>query len=996
MTISAAPGTRVDRSPVSPADRLLLADRLTAAVRGDVDFSSAARAVYATDSSNYRQVPLGVVFPRDAADVATVVRLCAAAGAPVLGRGAGTGLAGQTVNVGVVLDFSRYMNKILEIDVERRVARVQPGVVLDDLRAAAQVHGLTFGPDPATHAWCTLGGMIGNNSCGTHALYAGKTVDNVLRLRIVTADGEDVWVGAYDDDDYRRVVGEGGTLARLLGGLRETGRRYAGAVREKFPDIPRRVSGYNLDQILPGAPVHVARLLVGSESTLALTVEAELNLATSPRNRSLVILGFPDIFAAADAVPQLVAFGLLGLEGLDDTLVNQSAARGLNTDGIALLPAGRGWLLAEIGSTDPAMDDPAVTEQRTAEFLAMVPPGVTAARVTDPRGIKAVWEVRASALAATAIPLDGPPNHEGWEDAAVPPERLGEYLRAMTAMWGRYGYTGAWYGHFGQGCVHTRNPFDLHSVAGLADFRRFVQEAADLVAALGGSISGEHGDGQARGELLARMFGPEIIEAFRTVKSLFDPKGILNPGKLVDPYPLDTNLRYGPEYKLAPMAADTMFALKADGGSLQKAAERCVGVGRCRRDDSGVMCPSYRATRDERHSTRGRAKMLVEMFQGETTPDTWRNEDVHESLELCLSCKGCKVDCPTGVDMATYKAEFNYHYYRGKRRPREMYALGLLPWTARLATRMPRLATAALRAPGIGTLMRKAAGVTTSRPAPAFAPQPFRRSATARALNQPDTATVVLWPDTFTNAFDPQLGVDIAAALAAAGETVHVPRQWACCGRTLFDPGMLDRARDALRGVLDILDPFTSRGIPVVVPEPSCLSTFRDELPNLLADDPRADRLAGLARSLSEHLLATGAVPARGAHGDDEVPDRGTVIVHPHCQGRAAVGTAPDELVLRRLGYRPTTLDAGCCGLAGSYGFAAKTAPISKKIARDHWLPKLHEALNRPDRTDSGPDSHATTPTVIAMDGFSCITQLTQLDGLPHRTIASLIATAMR
>lgn len=990
MTITAAPGTRVDRSPITPADRLLLADRLTDAVRGDVDFSSAARAVYATDSSNYRQIPLGVVFPRDAADVAAVVTLCAAAGAPILGRGAGTGLAGQTVNVGVVLDFSRYMNQILDIDVERRIARVQPGVVLDDLRAACEVHGLTFGPDPATHAWCTLGGMIGNNSCGTHALYAGKTVDNVRRLRIVTAEGEDLWVGEYDEADYRDAVAAGGTLARILGGLRETGRRYGNAVREKFPDIPRRVSGYNLDQILPGAPLNLARLLVGSESTLALTVEAELQLATSPRHRNLVILGYPDVFAAADAVPSLVAFGLLGLEGFDDTLVNQSAAKGLNTAGIALLPEGRGWLLAEVGSVDPDMDDRDVAEARTAEFVAGIPDGVVAKRIDDAREVKALWEVRASALAATAVPKEGPHNHEGWEDAAVPPERLGEYLRRMTALWDRYGYSGAWYGHFGQGCVHTRQPFDFHTLDGLATFRAFMEAAADLVTEMGGSLSGEHGDGQGRGELLVRMFGPEVITAFQTVKSLFDPKGILNPGKLVDPYPLDTNLRYGPEYRDNPMALDTMFAFDADGGSLQHAAERCVGVGRCRRDDSGVMCPSYRVTRDEKLSTRGRAKMLTEMFQGETTEATWRNEDVHASLELCLSCKGCKVDCPTGVDMATYKAEFNYHYYKGRIRPREMYALGLLPWASRIATRVPRLASALLNMPLVGTALRKAAGVTTSRPAPAFAPVPFRRSETARALNQPDTATVVLWPDSFTNAFDPQLGYDIAAALAAAGETVHVPREWACCGRTLYDPGMLGLARKALSNVLDILDPFTSRGIPVVVPEPSCLSSFRDELPNLLADDPRAHRLAGLARSLSEHLLATGAVAPRGSRAAADTPDRGAVIVHPHCQGRASVGTASDELVLKRLGYRPTTLDAGCCGLAGSYGFAATTAPVGEQIARDYWLPKLHEALDSAAKTSDG------QPVAVAMDGFSCITQLRQLDGLPHRTVASLIAEAMR
>ncbi|HEY7815157.1 MAG TPA: FAD-linked oxidase C-terminal domain-containing protein, partial [Nakamurella sp.] len=642
--------------------------------------------------------------------------------------------------------------------------------------------------------------MIGNNSCGTHALYAGKTVDNVAKLRIVTATGEDLWVGEYDDAGYAEAVAAGGTLARLLGGLRETGRRYRAAVDAAFPDIPRRVSGYNLDQVLPGRPLHLARLLVGSESTLALTVEAELALSTSPRHRHLVVLGYPDIFVAADAVPSLVAFGLLGLEGMDDTLIGQSRAIGLNTDGIALLPPGRGWLLAEIGD-----DDPEVAERRTVQFLAGLPESVNAKRIDDPVQVKQIWSVRESGLAATALPPGKPPNHEGWEDAAVPPERLGEYLRRITSLWDRYGYYGAWYGHFGQGCVHTRNPFDLHTVSGLATFRAFLTDAADVVAELGGSISGEHGDGQARGELLARMFGPEVIEAFRTVKSLFDPAGILNPGKLVDPYPLDTNLRYGPAYRQARQATDTTFALARDGGSLQLAAERCVGVGRCRRDDTGVMCPSYRATRDERHSTRGRAKMLVEMFTGEVTDRSWRNNDVHDALELCLSCKGCAVDCPTGVDMATYKAEFNSHYYARRLRPRVMYALGLLPWVSRVATRIPRTSSGALEMRGIGPLLRRGAGVTTDRPTPAFARKPFRRTATARHLQQPEIATVVLWPDTFTDAFDPGLGQDVAAVLSAAGETVHIPSQWACCGRTLFDPGMLDLARRSLRHVLEIL-----------------------------------------------------------------------------------------------------------------------------------------------------------------------------------------------
>jgi FAD/FMN-containing dehydrogenase/Fe-S oxidoreductase len=976
--ISAVAGTAVDRSPLDETGRVALGKRLSAQISGQVAFDGATRAVYATDSSNYRQIPLGVVFPRDARDVVTVVRACAAVGAPVLGRGAGTGLAGQTVNVGVVLDFSRHMTAILDIDPERRMARVQPGVVLDDLRGAAEVHGLTFGPDPATHAWCTLGGMIGNNSCGTHGLYAGKTVDNVRRLRIVTASGEDMWVGRYDEDGYAGAVAGGGELARLLGGAREIGRRYAAVVAERFPEIPRRVSGYNLDGVVPGRPTDLARLLVGSESTLALVVEAELDLAPSPAVRHLVVLGYPDIFSAADAVPSLVEFGLLGLEGFDDTLVNQSAAIDLNKAGISLLPEGKGWLLAEIGD-----DDPAVAEQRVAAFLTRLPAGVRAQRITDPVQVRLIWSVRESGLAATARPPGGPPNHEGWEDAAVPPARLGEYLRRITVLWKQFGYSGAWYGHFGQGCVHTRNPFDFSSPGGLADFRSFIEQAADVVAELGGSLSGEHGDGQARGELLERMFGPEVILGFRDVKSLFDPNGILNPGKLVDPYPLDTNLKHGPLHHVSALGPQTIHALPADGGSLAEAAERCVGVGRCRRDDLGVMCPSYRVTRDERHSTRGRAKALQEMFTGEVSPESWRNDDVHDALSLCLSCKGCAVDCPTGVDMATYKSEFHAHYYARRARPRQMYALGLLPWATRLATRVPRLANAVLRAPILGSMVRTAAGVTLTRPAPVFSRTSMRASARrdARGQSTAVTPTVVLWPDTFTDVFDPELGADVLAALQTVGEAVHVPTEWACCGRTLYDPGMLQLARRSLRKVLDILDPFVCQGIPVVVPEPSCLAAFRDELPQLLPDDPRAARLARSSRSLSEHLLTVGLPPdARTQPGRPACAEQ--ILVHPHCHGRATVGVDPDREVLRRLGFDVVVADAGCCGLAGSFGFAHDTAELGRRIGEQQWLPRLRkQAGNR----------------TIAMDGFSCLTQYTQLaHGAPPVTVAALIHRALR
>ncbi|HSW41144.1 MAG TPA: FAD-binding and (Fe-S)-binding domain-containing protein [Patescibacteria group bacterium] len=983
------PGGQVDRSPVSEVGRRELEAALRRAMRGGVSFDGGTRAVYATDSSNYRQVPLGVVFPLDHDDVVAALRVCAEYDAPFLARGAGTSLAGQACNVAVVLDTSRHMTKILAIDPVARTARVQPGVVLDDLRRAADPYGLTFGPDPATHAWCTLGGMIGNNSCGSHALYAGKTVENVERLTVVEYGGASYTVGACDEADYAAAVSGGGRLAEVLTGLRDVGRRHADLVRARFPDIPRRVSGYNLDQLLPENGFHVARALVGTESTCAAVTEAVVRLSVSPRHRRLVVLGYPDVFAAADAVPELLRHPLLALEGFDGTLVDQMRARPLNVEHLALLPDGRGWLLAELGA-----DEPAEADALAEAFVADLPAEVTWRRYDDAERQGRVWLVRESGLGATAITADGTRNHEGWEDAAVAPEHLGTYLRAITALWAEFGYSGAWYGHFGQGCVHTRNDFDFSSVAGLADYRRFVERAADLVVSLGGSLSGEHGDGQSRGELLERMYGPELVDAFRQFKAVFDPRGRMNPGKLIDAYPLDTNLRYGPAYRPESLGR-SQLVFGADGPSLQKAAERCVGVGRCRRDDAGTMCPSYRATRDERHSTRGRARLLVELFQGETTPATWRNEDVREALDLCLSCKGCAVDCPTGVDMASYKAEFMSHYYAGRMRPRGMSALAYLPWIARATSRTTWLPNAVLGAPGVGWAVRRMAGITTARPAPLFARRPFRRDALAAACRDDLAATVVVWPDTFTDAFRPDIADDLVAVLRAVGERIAVPSSWACCGRPLYDAGMLGLARRTLTRLLDVLEPWTSRGIPVVVPEPSCLAAFRVELPALLADDPRAAVLASLARSPSEHLLAAPGLEAilrdpRRAEREDDLPAR--AVVHPHCHGRAIGTPAADRELLGRLGFTAGVLDAGCCGMAGSFGYRSEHEPLSRQIGLEQWLPRVRGALGPGGEETLGPGG----ATALLVDGVSCRMQLDQLSDLRSTTLISFVRRALR
>ena len=952
---------------------------LAGALAGEVRFDNTTRAAYATDSSNYRQVPLGVVFPRDEDDVVAASRLAAEAGAALLGRGAGTSLAGQGCNEAVVLDMSRHMRRVVAIDPDRRQARAQPGVVLDDLRRAAESHGLTFGPDPATHAWCTLGGMIGNNSCGTHSIYAGNTVDNVSSLRVVLAGGERLEVGSYDEATVAAAKASGSRLGALLSSLADLGGRYRGLIEERYPDIPRRVSGYNLDQLVPGRDLHVARSLVGTESTCAFTTEATLDLVTSPPQRCLVAIGYRDVYAAAEAVPALLEHRLLALEGFDRTLIEQMKAHHLNQDGVALLPAGDGWLLAELGGE--SLEEAA---SLAADLVRSLPPDVAWRQETD-RALQArLWAVRESGLGATAIRADGHHNLEGWEDGAVPPERLAEYLRGVAKLWQEHGYSGAWYGHFGQGCVHTRNNFDLSRPQGVRHYRDYVHAAAQLVVSLGGSLSGEHGDGQSRGELLTIMFGPELVGAFGEMKRIWDPDGLMNPGKVVDPYPLDTNLRFTNLSEPVTMRP-TGYSFAADSGSLLNAALRCVGVGRCRREETATMCPSYRATMDEVHSTRGRAKVLAEMFQGDISPASWRNEEVREALDLCLSCKACASDCPTHVDMATYKSEFYSHYYKRRLRPAPMYAMGLLPWAARATVAAPVLARAANAALGgrrVGALIKRAAGISVQRPAPRFTSEGSFRARVGRdhrgVLDRsPANSSVVVFADTFTNSFQPGVGLDTVSCLEAMGETVAVPASWACCGRTLYDFGMLDLAKTTLRRLVRVLRPWTSAGVPVVVPEPSCLAAFRDELPALLPGLDEARDLARLARSPAEHFGAGDltqrlqqarqhqrSVASPSDQGQTGGPPRKAVL-HPHCHQRAVGGAQAEAAVLRALGYQVEVLDGGCCGLAGSFGFEAHHEAVSRKIGSELWLPKLEASLQ------GGAE--------LVIDGFSCRTQLQHL-----------------
>jgi FAD/FMN-containing dehydrogenase/Fe-S oxidoreductase len=953
--------------------------------RGDVRFDRGTRALYATDGSNYRQVPIGVVLPRDAGDVLATISLCREFGAPLLCRGGGTSLAGQCCNVAVILDFSKYMARILEIDPARRIARVQPGVVLDHLRAAAEKHHLTFAPDPASHDRCTLGGMIGNNSCGVHSVMAGKTDDNIEELEILTYDGVRMKVGASSSAEIEHILHQGGRPAEIYTQLQSIAATYGDLVRQRFPKIPRRVSGYNLNYLLPENGFHVARALVGSEGTCVTVLEATCRLVESPPERVLLVVAYPDIYQCADHVPEIMEHKPIGLEGFDDLLVGYTRAKGINSEGLALLPEGGGWLMVEFGASTARE-----AESQARGLMQSLGRGATPSNIrlyTDGRQAKRVWEVRESSLGVTAHVSGEALNWEGFEDAAVAPEKLGGYLRDLRKMMAAFAYKGSLYGHFGHGCVHNRINFDLQSKAGIAKFRKFMEAAADLVVSYGGSISGEHGDGQSRAELLPKMFGPELVQAFREFKSAWDPEWKMNPGKLIEPYKLDENLRLGAAY--SPWEPKTNFQFLADHGSLAEATLRCVGVGKCRREEGGLMCPSYRATHDEEHSTRGRAHLLWEMTQGQGRKDGiirdgWRSEEVKQSLDLCLACKGCKSDCPVGVDVATYKSEFLSHYYEGRLRPRSAYAFGNIDLWSRAASHAPGLVNLTTQLPFLRDISKLVAGIPQQRSIPAFAPESFKawfhrrrksgfegarlsaapyRGEEERALAPEERPPVLLWPDTFNNYFQPATAKAAVEVLEAAGFQVIVPGANLCCGRPLYDHGMLDRAQALLLQILDELSPEIEAGIPIVGLEPSCVAVFRDELINLFPHDERAQALSRQTFLLSE-FLETHAKNFSLPRLDRKA------ILHGHCHQKSLMKMTAEEAVLRHLGVDFRSPAPGCCGMAGSFGFEPSKYDISIAIGELELLPAVRQAP---------PD------WLIIADGFSCREQIAQ--GSPRRAL---------
>jgi FAD/FMN-containing dehydrogenase/Fe-S oxidoreductase len=957
-----------------------LESELRRSIRGEVRFDRGSRALYAADGSNYRQIPIGLVIPRDAADVTAALAACKKFAAPILPRGAGTSLAGQSCNVAVILDFSKYMNRILEIDSEQRFARVEPGVVLDTLRVRAEKHQLTFAPDPSTHSRCTIGGMIGNNSCGTHSLLGGKTVDNVEELRIVLADGTPMTVGATPDAAFAQILREGGRRAEIYAQLRAIRDRYQPLIRAKFPPIPRRVSGYNLDELLPERGFHIARALVGTEGTCATVLDAKVKLIHSPQHRSLVGLNYVDAFEAADHVMEILEFHPIGLEGMEGSIIEALKQR--NAPHIGLIPAGGGLLLVEFGADDPR-EAQSLAEQLVASLERL--PHPPSSRLYTAAEARAVWHIREAGPRAAAFAPGAPAEWEGWDDAAVAPEKLGGYLRDIRKLMNEYDYRGAFYGHFGHGCIHMRVSFDLESEKGVRNYGEFVERAADLVVSYGGSLSGEHGDGQSRGALLPKMFGPELVTAFGEFKAVWDPQNRMNPHKVVDAYLPTENLRLGADYK--PQDPHTHFQFPEDHGSFARAALRCIGLGACRKQDAGTMCPSYMATLEEEHSTRGRAHLLFEMLQGEITRDGWNDEHVKRSLDLCLACKACKTECPANVDMASYKAEFLAHYYQANRRPLHAYAFGLVDKWLRLGSIAPGAANFLNRAPLLGRLMRAMLHLAPQRRMPVLAPQDFRRWAQRNAVPDVKDADgkvspggkgtkgdLILWLDTFNNYLLPDTARAAYEVLAAAGWNVRVPHQPLCCGRPLYDFGMLDEAKSYLRSILDALSEAIDAALPVVVLEPSCASVFRDELGNLFPDNQRAQRLRDQTFLLSEFLerRAPEFRPPKLAR---------KVLLHGHCHHKSLMKMKDEESLLCKMGAEVQSLDSGCCGMAGPFGFEKDKYAVSQAIGERVVLPALRAA---------------PAEAWIVSDGFSCREQILHFTGRRAIHLAEAIWSAQK
>ncbi len=967
-----------------PGDRRLAA-RLTEALDGEVLFDPFSRGRYATDASHYQIEPIGVVVPRSDEDVVRAIAICAEAGAPVLPRGAGTSQCGQTVGEAVVLDVSRHLDAVLDFEPEARRVRVQPGLVLDSLNAFLKPHGLFFPVDPSTSSRATLGGMTGNNSCGARSLRYGLMRDNVRAVEALLADGSRLELApeSLPGDAKGTANDHSPAHACLLERLAAIGRREAAELAERFPKVMRRVGGYNLDALSGRNGANPAHLLVGSEGTLAFFTALELELQPIPPHKTLGICHFPSFYQAMDLTRHIVELGPAAVELVDRTLLDLAREIPLFQATIAEAVHGRpdALLLVEFAGEDP--DEQRAKLQQLTELMADLGLPGSVVEAEDPGFQKAVWELRKAGLnIVMSMKGDGKPI-SFIEDCAVSLDHLADYTRRLDEIFTKHGTKGTWYAHASVGCLHVRPILNLKEETGTRAMREIAEETFEIVREYKGSHSGEHGDGLVRSEFHEAMFGRRLVRAFEEVKDTLDPDGLFNPGKIVRPPKMDDRalFRFKPDYRVAPLETALDWS---DWGGFAGAVEMCNNNGACRKFDANVMCPSYRVTRDERHLTRGRANSLRLALSGQLGPDALTSDAMLETLKLCVACKGCKRECPTGVDMARMKTEVLYQAARrnGLSARDELIAHlpRLAPWGARLAP----LLNLRDRLPGLAGLSERLLGVAAARPLPRWRRDPFR-AAEVPAPPGDGRPLAVLLPDTFNASFEPENLRATRRVLEAAGYGVQVPRavdgsaRPLCCGRTYLSVGLVDQARAEMRRTLNALTPLAELGLPIVGLEPACLFTLRDEFAALLPGDETA-RLSERAFTFEEFLAAERAVGRLDLELETSTAAR--ALLHGHCHQKAfgAFGAVREALALLP-GLEVETVASSCCGMAGAFGYGAETYRVSMQMAELSLLPAVREA---------------EAADLIVADGISCRQQIAHGTGRRAYHAVRLIDAALR
>ena len=943
------------------------------AIKGEVRFDAVSRMLYRTDASIYEIEPLGLVVPKDEDDVVAAIKIAAEQGVAILPRGGGTSLAGQSVGAAVHLDCSKYMNRVLEFNPGQRWVRVQPGLVLDELNAFLQPHGLVFAPDVATSSRANIGGMIGNNSCGAHSIVYGKTIDHVEELKVVLADGSRAVLGPVDEEEYQRRASGDDLEGQIYREIRRIATEREAQIRAGFPAVMRRVSGYNLDEFINGAPFDLSKIVVGSEGTLCSVVEARLKLVELPAHKGLVAVHFRDLVESLEANLTVLETEPVACELIDKILLDQTvdsiehapSRRFLEGDPAALLVVE--YYADSAAELDHKMD--ALEARLGARGM-----GYAFVRAVEPEIQQSIWELRKAGVGLLmGMKGDAKPN-PGVEDTCVPVEKLPDYVRRVVALMEELGIEAEYYGHASVGLLHIRPIFSLKDPGGIGLLRQIEERMGDMVREYGGAMSGEHGDGLARSEWIAKMFGPELVAAFAEVKGAFDPRDTMNPGKIVRAPRMDENLRYDAAYQTPKV--ETYFSFSAEGG-FQAAVEMCSGVGQCRKKLVGTMCPSYMATLDEEHTTRGRANALRAALAG-SLPDGLHSAEVHRVMDLCLECKACKAECPSSVDMAKLKYEFlaHYHQQHGYSLRSRLFAdiARISRWGSAFAPLSNWIGSSRLNR----WLLDRFVGIDRRRQLPAFVREPFSRwFAGRRYKGDGGKGRVALFNDTFVEYNEPAIGMAATIILERAGYAVELVANKGCCGRPMISKGFLDRARAMAQHNVEALAPLAEEGVPIVGLEPSCVSALCDDYLDLV-DDPRVERVAEQVVMLEDFL-------AREARADRlELEFTGTmrnILVHGHCHQKALTGTAATLEVLNMPPlYHAEEIPSGCCGMAGSFGYEKEHFDVSYKVGQERLFAVLE---------------NAPADVEIAAVGTSCRQQIADFTGRRARHWVEILVEAL-